>query len=358
MTVKETGVCLALLLLSGCTSRMNNGGQSAPLPSYRYKKSTEEKQPKKMKTETPKPVKRDPSTMSHEELLNSYLELTGQEGVQSAEGEGTLAETSLDFKVKNKTGKGIYVTAFTYIKKEPNQPWRWDKSHVLAIAPGQTRVIDIDEIADEEIRKGVYGYLAILDTKEAAEAATPQLIDDRKLLDLDLVQRIKGKTLTVEIEKYSGRIQKFDYKLESDNGAEPYQPELDFFVENQTGKPIYTCCFIYEQQQDSESLAAWKYSKTGTQFLLPGETAIIDVSSIRNQYAWVYMRGALAIFDEHEKEDAEKASYELLPPEKRLALGRLSSLQGQKVVLEVEKYGAIGEFIDYVTKPVTPVRHN
>jgi hypothetical protein len=337
-------IFITSLILPGCGTRFSNQNQQKEIPSYRYQQKTP---PASNKAKTT----RDPRDMSHEDLLNKYLKLTEEEGVAKSENEGTLAKDSLDFLVKNKTGKIIHTTCFSYTKKGESNRWRWDKSPVLSIAPGQSRVVDIDELSNPRNRKNVFGYLAVFETREEALGASYELLDDRKSLDLDLLHKLKNKTVVVEVERYGAKTERFEYFLESET-PEASQKELDFYVENKTGKPVHVACFIYEQRQDSDDQSPWRYVKTGVQYLENSEIAVVDVNTIKEKYDWEYMRGGLAVFEKDEEEIAQAATYQLLAPEKKLALGRLSTLQGKKVTLEIERYGNTGDFVDFVVRPL------
>lgn len=108
----------------------------------------------------------------------------------------------LDFSVENNTGRTIYVTCFSYIKKRIFSRWRWDKSPVYMLKPQESALVAIDFIPDPLDRKNVYGYLGVFPTEEEAEAATYELTEESRLLDLDLLKNLYGKKVTIEIEKY------------------------------------------------------------------------------------------------------------------------------------------------------------
>ncbi|MCK4499579.1 hypothetical protein KAU11_03730 [Candidatus Babeliales bacterium] len=342
-------IIMALSLCIGCARFTQKKGAARKTPSYRYQKP---ETPRKHKTiprkQQTKPI--DPETMSRDELLKHYLEATGEK--RKIQNQGKLRKDSLDFLVKNGSGNTIFVTCFSYIKKSKYQTWRWDKSPIYKMYPGDEIVIDIDEIANKRIRKDVFAYLAITNTQEEALKVTPEINDDKRLLDLDLLKNLKGKTILVEVEKYGYILDQTDYRIEHANGREKLR-ELDFEVENQTGKPVFVTCFVYQQQQDSDEYANWGFAKTVVKRLEPGESVLIDIESIKDYYDWVYMRANLAVFDEHEGQLAEDSVYEKLEPRRKLALGALSTLTHKKVTLTVERYGSAGDFIDYVTRPAT-----
>jgi hypothetical protein len=60
----------------------------------------------------------------------------------------------------------------------------------------------------------------------------------------------------------------------------------------------------------------------------------------------------LAIFDENEREFAEKSTYETLDLKYKLNLGPLSPRAGRTILLSVEKYGLENDIIEFTTKPI------
>lgn len=285
--------------------------------------------------------------------------------------EVTLTASDLDFEVENKTGKTIYVVCFAYINKRPLSRWRWDKSSIYKIEVNKSVIIDLDTIPDEENRNKTFGYLGIFDNKKEADDSTIELLDDNKKIDLDIIAQLQGKKVTIEIEKYgiAGEFYDFDFQDVDKKKEDKKQPELDFYVENKTGKTILVTCFVYQKKakgnwlakktteswSNSEDLrddmSVWRFDKTPIIKLKPNETGLIDVDTIIEPRDRIYIRGYLAIFDEDEQELAEKAAYELLQSKRRLEIGKLIELKHKKISIYTEKYGAMGNFIDYVVKP-------
>ncbi len=285
--------------------------------------------------------------------------------------EGTLTNSELDFEVENQTGKTIYVVCFSYINKRPASRWRWDKSSIYKIEDNKSVIIDLDTISDEENRNKTFGYLGIFDNKKEADDSTIELLDDNKKIDLDIIAQLHGKKITIEIEKYgiSGEFYDFDFKDIDKKKEDKKQPELDFYVENKTGKTILVTCFVYEKkakgnwlaQKTKESWTAdenvrddmtvWRFDKTPIIKLKHNESGLIDVDTIIEPRDRIYIRGYLAIFDEDEQDLADKSIYELMPSRRRLDIGKLIELKHKKISIYTEKYGASGNFIDYVVKP-------
>lgn len=256
----------------------------------------------------------------------------------------------LDFEVENLTGKTKYIACFSYVKQADFTRWHWDKSPVYKLEDGQKITIDIDTVPEALDREHVYGYLGVFDSKEIAEKSTYELLPDKNKIDLGRIIRIKGKTAIVGIEKYGFKKEILDFKLVGE--IEKRIPELDFIVENKTGRPLWVTCFIYQKKTD---LPVWSYDKTPVKLIQPNEMVIIDVDTIEEKYDRVYLRGILAVFDETEEKLAKEITYELLPENNKIELYRLMMLRNKKVVLEAEKYGIIGDMIEFDIKPVRKI---
>lgn len=267
----------------------------------------------------------------------------------------------LDFDVENKTGKTIYVTCFTYQRRIAFGHWHWAKSPIYKLDDNQITTIDIDSITDEQDRKHVFGYLAILPTQKEADDAIFELLPDKNKLDLDLIIELKGKKVTINVEKYGSRGDYFEYDFINKTGdLKSDIPELDFAVENKTGKPIFVTCFVYQKKAKStwlasfeqkDDMAVWRFDKTPIIRIDPGKVGLVDVDTIENNSDRQYVRGYLAIFDEDEEDMAYKSVYELLETNRKLNLGELWRLKNTKIVIEIEKYGIMQDFINYTIKP-------
>lgn len=119
--------------------------------------------------------------------------------------------TRLDFEVKNTTGKTVYAVCFAYIHRRPFTHWRWEKSDIYKIEDDKKAVIHLDMINDEQDRDNTFGYLGVFDTEEEAEQSTFELLPDRRKLDLDKLIDLKGKTVTLTVEKYGFKKEFFEY---------------------------------------------------------------------------------------------------------------------------------------------------
>ena len=261
-------------------------------------------------------------------------------------------KNELDFYVQNLTGKTVYVVCFSYISKEDFTRWHWDKTNVYKIEKNKTVLIDVDTITNEEKRNNTYGYLAVFDNKQKAENSIYELLDDKKKLDLDLLYRLKNQKIVLYVEQYGikGEILSYDIPLKDKKDF----PNLDFVVENKTGEPVWVTCFIY---QIKENMPAWRFDKIPIQKIENNQLAVININEevISKQYDIVYMRGILGIFNENEKEEAEKSTYQLLKPKNKLNIGRIAYLKNKKVTLEIEKYGIEGEKIDFTIQPIKKI---
>ena len=103
----------------------------------------------------------------------------------------------LDFDVENLTGKTVYATCFAYMRKRINTNWSWRKSPICKIEHGQTKTIDIEYIPDVQDRNFTFGYLGLFNTEEDATKAIFELLPENKMLDLDLLIKLKGKKVTL-----------------------------------------------------------------------------------------------------------------------------------------------------------------
>jgi len=261
-----------------------------------------------------------------------------------------VPKEELDFEVLNLTGKKIYLACFTYIKKMAFTRWYWDKSQVHELDEGQSVIIDIDSIEDEKDRENVYGYLAVFDNKEEAEDSIYELLDDDYKIDIDKIIKLKDKRVVLGIEKYGFKEELLDFAI-IDKERERI-PELDFFVENQTGRNLFVTCFVYQKK---ENHPIWRYDKTPVKKIAPGQMAIMDVDTIAQKYDRVYLRGFLGVFDETEEKLAQESTYELLAPNNKIDLGRIMLFRDKKVILEPERYGLLGDIIKFSAKPTKKI---
>jgi hypothetical protein len=270
----------------------------------------------------------------------------------------------LDFDVENRTGKTLYVTCFDYQRRRDFGRWRWAKSPVYKVGDDQIVSIDIQTIFDEQDRENVFGYLGVFSDKKMAEDATYELTPDKYLLDLDQLIKLKNKKVILEVREYGFKGELFEYDFVDKEDVEKEVPELDFAIENNTGKPILVTCFAYEKKAKSSWVAAleekddmtvWHFAKTPVIKLVPNQITIIDVDSILTDYDRKYVRGYLAIFDVDEEAMARKTTFEFLPSSRKMHLGELLRLKNKKIVIEVEKYGMMPDYPDFIIKPISQI---
>ncbi len=258
---------------------------------------------------------------------------------------------SLSFTALNNTGKTLYVSCFSYIKNKVSTNWRWDKSEVYKILPQKSKTILIDEIDDSRDRNSVVGYLCAFEDEKKAREATVQLLEDSQLMDLDLLYKLKGKTVAICAKQLGVKGEKFEAELDAEQKAPVKNKELDLLLENKAGKNLWVALFVYEKPQKSDDFQPWRYERADLKHIKDGQMVVLDVETIFERYEWQFMRGCLAVFEEKDKAAAELATFELTPSEYKIDLGLLSDYLNKKVVLNVEAFGVVGDFIDYVVKP-------
>ncbi len=278
---------------------------------------------------------------------------------------GLLDPAQLDFIVENKTGKTVYVSCFSWLRKNAIGYWRWNKSPVYRIDNNASVVIDVAPVKDKQDREVVFGYLAVHTDYQEAEDATFELLDDHKKLDLDMLIKLQGKKVTLDIEHYGFKGDFFEYDfLPRNDNSKNIVPELDFIVENRTGKTVFVTCFVYEKKakgswvaatEAKDDMAQWRWDKAPIIKLAPRSLGLIDVDTIVSKRDRSYVRGYLAVFDEDEEAQAQEATFELLQEYRKLNLGDLNQFTGKKVVVEIEKYGIEEDFLEYVVKPVNKI---
>jgi len=135
------------------------------------------------------------------------------------------------------------------------------------------------------------------------------------------------------------------------SGGHQTKKELDFLVENKTGKTIYVTSFVYLKRH---RFARWRWHKSPVYKLEDKALTTIDVPSIEDDIDRDNTFGYLSIFNTIE--EAEEATYELLPDAHKIDLDILVHLAGKKVTIEIEKYGK-QTFYEYDFTPTKPDEH-
>lgn len=267
----------------------------------------------------------------------------------------------LPFYVKNVSGSTLYVTCFAYIKPRVFQHWRWRKSIVKELKPGEEKLIKIKILNDEIDKPSIFGFLGVFTSQQEAEESTYELLRDENKLDLDQLAFIENKTVIIGVEKYGIREPFYDYDfIDTTKVADP-ELHLDFFVKNETGKTTFLTCFVYLKKakgdwipaaEGKDDMSSWRFYKTKVIRLANGQVGYINVDNIVSKRDWGMARGYLAIFDEAHEQDAHNKTYELLSAQEKISLGLLSSHQGKTVILDVESYGVANDVINFTIKPI------
>ena len=128
----------------------------------------------------------------------------------------TKKAPELTFFIQNNTGKTIYVPCFAYEKKakgtwiaaleekDDMSTWRFDKVGVYQIEPNNAVYVNIDNIVSGRDRSVIWGYLGIFDEDEEQLAldSTFELLESKRKVPLGLLEKLRNKTIAIEIEKY------------------------------------------------------------------------------------------------------------------------------------------------------------
>ena len=256
-------------------------------------------------------------------------------------------EFPLSIKVKNITKRHLYAACFAYMKKSESPRWRWNKTNVYELVPNKEVTILLDTFKSERATPDAYGVLGVFTSYDEAYNAIYELTPDENKIDLDRIKKLQDKTIILGIEKYGVVGDIFDYSFISNNTPTQELPPLNFEVENKTGKDLYVTAFIYEKD---DAMPIWHYDKSDIIKINDNESAEMDIDTINNAYDRKYVRGYLAVFDETEKKEAYDATFQLLKSHQIINMGILSALQNRKVILKNQKYGILGDVIDFVSK--------
>jgi len=285
----------------------------------------------------------------HALFFNAFLFVLLLMGGCALESEKSQKQSpaTLEVKIRNITKRTLYATCFSYIKKENSPRWLWQKSSVYELLPSKDVAIMIGSFKSAQAIPDCYGILGIFTNHDQASKAIYELVPDENKIDLDRLKKLQDKTIILGIEKYGIVGDIFDYSFVPEHEATNEVPELDFYVENKTGKALYVTAFVYQKKED---MPIWEYSKSPVIKVGADESGLIDVDTIINTYDRKYTRGYLAVFDETEKQEAYDCTYQLLKEHQSINLGLLSELQDRKIILKSQKYGILGDVIDFVVK--------
>ncbi len=244
----------------------------------------------------------------------------------------------LDFEIKNDTDQTVFATCFYYTKKATAYRWRWYKSPVQELEPGERAIVDIDTIPTKRDRNAVYGYLAVFDNEVDAQTAVYELLEDTKRIDLDKLIGLRDKMVIIQQRRYGFKGETLDYSIPKRSDVGHGTPELDYVLSNQTGKDLWITTYIYQKRGHKPQ---WKFVNLAPVLVKNGQEALIDVDTIAARYDRRNVRAYIGIFDEDELGRAEESTYETLSPRRRLKIGKLYQLRDnkQKVVLKRRQYG-------------------
>jgi hypothetical protein len=117
------------------------------------------------------------------------------------------ALTPLDFMVANNTAEPILVTSFLYGRDQTIEffaPWRFSKSSVYEIQPGQRQLIAVEKYDNEYDRINVKGFLGVFEKKDVKEAVNSvyELLSPKQKISLGKVSNLAGKQVVVNREAY------------------------------------------------------------------------------------------------------------------------------------------------------------
>lgn len=269
----------------------------------------------------------------------------------------------LNFDIENRTGKTVYVACFAYSRRHVKGRWHWLKSPVYTIKNNGSVTADIPRVSYEPDNKSVYGALGIFSKKEAAEDAIYELLDDAHKIDLDLLYKLKGKKVTLNVEHYGFKKPLLEFDFVDEQKINHHIPELDFYVRNTTDRSLLVCGFIYHKRAkgswikkgQKDDIESWRFSKTKVLTLKPEEVGYIDVETIQSDYDRASTIGYVAVFELNEKQKAEESTFELLEQKRILSIGNLQEHRNGLVNIEIKKYGILEDVIEYTTKPIKQI---
>ncbi len=129
-------------------------------------------------------------------------EILDHDFVKQQRVDGTTPE--LDFAIGNNLGTAVYVTCFVYQRKEDRAVWRYDKTPVIRLEPGQTSMIDVDTIASKYDRGYMRGVLGVFpgDQEKEAHEVTYELLEPENKIRLGQLSDLSGKKLELKVEQY------------------------------------------------------------------------------------------------------------------------------------------------------------
>jgi len=119
----------------------------------------------------------------------------------------------LDFSVENQTEKTIYVTCFTYQHTPRTPSWRFDKTPIIKLDPGESSLIDVDTISKKYDRMYMRGHLGVFDNPTDAEGATYELLEPTHKVGIGLLANLSHKKVVIHIQQYGIKGDFIDYTI-------------------------------------------------------------------------------------------------------------------------------------------------
>ena len=324
-------MCILLLVVSGCSlltaaqdQSFSFGKSKVALPNLNIRKKYKKDAPVE---HADVPVSNSPKQVS-----------------------GEVAPT-IRFDLKNDLGRKVFLVPFAYVKRFLNDTWHWVNLDILELEQGQSGVVDVGTFNSVSDAESVFGSLRLCTSAEEAASATYELSEDYQRVDVGLLSELHKKTITLHASKYGVGGERISYEV-SPSKWKKVLPPLDFVVRNTHKEPVFVTAFFYGKEQDCDPLWSWRFTKSPVYALKPGESATVKVDIIKDPYDWKNIKGFLGVFNQNESLKAENATYELLVPSEKIALGPLSKIVGKEGALTSRLYGLDTIFDFSTTLPV------
>ena len=269
----------------------------------------------------------------------------------------SVENNKITFVVENDTSQKLNIVCFYYAKRKSSNRWTWYKTNnIITLTPKTKAPFSIPIITTKEDLNHVHAYLALFNNKIDAQTSIFQLLSDEQKLDLGKIEKLNNKSVLLESTRYGFKGERIEYAIT--NGRKIKIPELDFIVENQSGKNLYINTFVY---QHHGAHPQWDFEKLPTRFVKNGQQTTFDVDTVTKKYDWSNVRGYVGIFNKDERNKAKESTYESLNPNQKINIGRLEKIINKKIVIIPKTYGVLGGFdtrhpdIEFSVKPRYPL---
>ncbi|MBM3894465.1 hypothetical protein FJ366_02620 [Candidatus Dependentiae bacterium] len=250
----------------------------------------------------------------------------------------------ITFVIKNTLAKKMYLVPFAYVRRFIGQSWHWTKGQVCELESNQECVVDFGSVPNDEDLASVFGNICVLDSYEEAVSATCEIVPSNQKIELDLISHVLGKKILIQSRLYGINGSQLFYTLDSTDQKNVLKP-LDFMVVNNTSDPILVTSFLYGRDQSATFFSSWRFSKSLVYEIQPGHKELIQVEKYDREYDRINVKGFLGVFEKENVKQAQDSVYELLSPEQKLSIGRVSELAGKEVVVSREAYGKDSHFV-------------